>query len=187
MEVVKGAEFLLGSVPCALGPRELCTCLLRHPHKISFFTVCSHPNPGSSNPGQVLGGEGIAHYPHFRSPNRRGLKSNSETKTPQFKSCGCVLSHSAVMSNSVTQWTTADQAPLSMGFSRQEHWSGLPCPPPGDLPDPGIESTSFMSPALAGGFFTTSTTLEAPVQILALLFISHMLLGNLSLTQFPHL
>ena len=45
------------------------------------------------------------------------------------------------------------QAPLSMGFSRQEYWSGLPCPLPGDLPDPGIKLTSLMSPALAGEFF----------------------------------
>ncbi|ELR63021.1 hypothetical protein M91_07536, partial [Bos mutus] len=49
-------------------------------------------------------------------------------------------------------------APLSMGFSRQEYWSGLPCPPPGDLLDSGIEPKSLMSPALAGGFFTTSAT-----------------------------
>ena len=56
----------------------------------------------------------------------------------------------------------ACQAPLSMGFSRQEHWSGLPCPPPGDLPDPGMEPASLMSPALAGRFFTTSATWEAP-------------------------
>ena len=49
-----------------------------------------------------------------------------------------------------------------MGFSRQDYWSGLPCPLPGDLPDPGIEPTSFMSPALAGRFFTTSATGEAP-------------------------
>ena len=48
-----------------------------------------------------------------------------------------------------------------MGFSRQEHWSGLPCPPPGHLPDTGIEPMSLMSPALAGRFFTTSTTWEA--------------------------
>ena len=47
-------------------------------------------------------------------------------------------------------------APLSMGFSRQEYWSGLPCPPLGDLPDTGIEPMSLKSPALAGGFFTTS-------------------------------
>ena len=52
-------------------------------------------------------------------------------------------------------WTVACQALLSMGFSRQEYWSGLPCPPPEDLPDPGIEPVSLMSPALAGGFFTT--------------------------------
>ena len=44
---------------------------------------------------------------------------------------------------------------LSMGFSRQEYWSGLPCPPPGDLPDPVIKPASLMSPALAGRFFTT--------------------------------
>ncbi|CAI9176124.1 unnamed protein product [Rangifer tarandus platyrhynchus] len=54
------------------------------------------------------------------------------------------------------------QAPLSVGFPRQEYWSGLPCPPPGDLPDPVIEHLSLMSPALAGGFFTTSATWEAP-------------------------
>ena len=47
-----------------------------------------------------------------------------------------------------TPWTVARQAPLSMGFSRQESWSGLPRPPPGDLPNPGIEPTSPMSPAL---------------------------------------
>ena len=54
----------------------------------------------------------------------------------------------------VTLWTASHQAPLSMGFSRQEHWSGLPCLPPGDLPDPGIEPMSLMSLALAGRFFT---------------------------------
>ena len=48
----------------------------------------------------------------------------------------------------------AHQASLSMGFSRQEHWSGLPCPPPGDLPDPRIKPTSPVPPALAGRFFT---------------------------------
>ena len=49
-------------------------------------------------------------------------------------------------------------APLSMGFSRQEYWRGLPFPPAGDLPDPGIEPTALRSPALAGRFFTTSAT-----------------------------
>ena len=50
----------------------------------------------------------------------------------------------------------AHQAPLSMGCSRQELWSGLPVPPPGDLPNPGIESASLMSPALAGGCLTAA-------------------------------
>ena len=58
-------------------------------------------------------------------------------------------------------WTAACQIPLSMGFSRQEYQSGLLCSPPGDLPDPGMESASLLSSALAGGFFTTSTTWEA--------------------------
>ena len=52
-------------------------------------------------------------------------------------------------------WTAAHQTPLSMGFSRQEYWSGLPFPSPGGLPDPGIEPASLTSAALAGGFFTT--------------------------------
>ena len=50
-------------------------------------------------------------------------------------------------------WTVVCQAPLSMGFSRQEHWDGLPCPPPRDLPNPGTELASVVSPVLAGGFF----------------------------------
>ena len=61
----------------------------------------------------------------------------------------------------VMPWTVTHQAPLSTGFFRQEYWSGLPCPPPGDLPDPGIEPGSLMSPALAGEFSTTVTTWEA--------------------------
>ena len=61
-----------------------------------------------------------------------------------------VLSHVCL---SVTSWTVARQAPLSMKFSRQEYWSGLSFPSQGDLPDPGIKPASLESPALAGGFF----------------------------------
>ena len=64
-----------------------------------------------------------------------------------------------------TPWTVAHQAPLSMGFSRQEYWSGLPFPPPGDLADQGIEPVSLMSPALTCGFFITNTTWEAPASM----------------------
>ena len=60
----------------------------------------------------------------------------------------------------VAQWTIAQQAALSVEFSRQAYWSELPCPPPEDIPKPGIEPTSFVSPALAGGFFTTGATWE---------------------------
>ena len=63
-----------------------------------------------------------------------------------------------------TPWTAARQTPLSMGFSRQEYWSGLPCPDPGDLPDPGIKPASPTSPTLAGGFFTSRATWEAPLK-----------------------
>ena len=73
----------------------------------------------------------------------------------------CVLSRYRRARLLVTPWTVAHQALLSMGFSRQKHWSGLACPPPGDLPDPGIEPMSLTFPALAGRFFTTSTTWEA--------------------------
>ena len=67
--------------------------------------------------------------------------------------CVCVCS---VVSDSVTLWTVAHQAPLSMEFSRQEYGSRLPYPTPRDLPDPGIEPKSPASPALAGRFFTTA-------------------------------
>ena len=63
----------------------------------------------------------------------------------------------SVMSNSfVTPWTVANQLPRFMKFPRQEYWSGLSFPPPGDLPNPEIEPTSLASPALAGRFFTTA-------------------------------
>ena len=67
-----------------------------------------------------------------------------------------MLNHFSCVQLFATLWTVACQAPLSMGFSRQEYWSELPCPPPGYLPNPGIEPGSLTSPALAGGFFTTS-------------------------------
>ena len=64
----------------------------------------------------------------------------------------CLLNRFSRIRLFVTPWTAAHQALLSMGFSRQEYWSGLLCPPPGDLPSPGIEP---MSP-VTGGVFTTS-------------------------------
>ena len=72
-----------------------------------------------------------------------------------------MLSHFNRVCLFATLWTVACQAPLSTGFSRQEYWNGLPCPAPGDIPNPGIEPMSLTSPALAGGFFTTSATWKA--------------------------
>ena len=69
---------------------------------------------------------------------------------------------------SATLWTVASQAPLYMGFSQQGHWSGLPFPSPGDLPNPGIELAALMSLALAGGFFTTRAAWEAPLPLIVL-------------------
>ena len=69
----------------------------------------------------------------------------------------CVPSHFSHVRLFVILWTVTPQVPLSIGFSRQEYWSRLSCLPPGDLPNPRIEPASLMSPALAGGFFTTST------------------------------
>ena len=74
---------------------------------------------------------------------------------------GCMLSCFSRVLLFVTPWTVAHQFPLSVGFSRQKYWSGLPCPPPRDLPDPGIKPASLMSPALASSLFTTSATWEA--------------------------
>ena len=75
--------------------------------------------------------------------------------------CVCyVLSRFSHVQLFATLWTVAHQALRSMGFSRQESWSGLLCLPPQDLPNPGTEPVSLTSPTLAGGFFTTSTTWE---------------------------
>ena len=90
----------------------------------------------------------------------------------------CVLSHFSHVQLFVTLWTTACQAPLSKGFSRQEYWSGLLRLPPEDLHNPAIKPTPLMSPALAGGFLTTSSTWEAPRGRIALrLNVQAKLLG----------
>ena len=75
----------------------------------------------------------------------------------------CVLSYFGHVQLCVTLWTVACQSPLSMEFSRQEYWNGLPCPLPGDFPDPGTEPASLMSLALAGRFFTASATWGTPI------------------------
>ena len=73
-----------------------------------------------------------------------------------------MFSPKVVSDSFATPWTTVGLAPQPLEFPRQEYWSGLSFPTPGDLPNPGIKPTSLASPALAGGFFTTSATQKAP-------------------------
>ena len=79
-----------------------------------------------------------------------GLLTAQPYASPPFPSHSCMLSRFSRVQLSVTLWAVAHQALLSMRFSRQEYWSGLPCPPAGDLPNPGIKPASFTSSALAG-------------------------------------
>ena len=91
-------------------------------------------------------GRAVRESRSMQGPLRPGLKTGTRSLPVHalLLSCGRCF---------VTPWTVACQAPLSVGFSRQECWSGWPCPPPGDIPDPGIKPTSLISPALAGGEF----------------------------------
>ena len=77
-----------------------------------------------------------------------------------------MLTHFSPAQLFVTLWTAAHQAPLSVGLSREEYWSGLPFPPPGNLPDPGIEPASLVSPALQAGYLPL-IHLAAPIPAVA--------------------
>ena len=85
-----------------------------------------------------------------------------------------LFSQSVVSSSLVTPWTTICLVPLSMGFPRQESWSGLPCPPPGDLPDSGIETVSLISPVLAGSLPLASLQKPSFSLLLLLSHFSHV-------------
>ena len=91
-----------------------------------------------------------------REPGTEGIRKGTG---PEFM--GLRAHMPSLLRDSVAPWTPACRAPLSMGFSRHGYWSGSPFPAPGALPDPGMESASPVSPALADGLFTTSTTWEA--------------------------
>ena len=85
----------------------------------------------------------------------------------------------------MTLWIVTFQAPLSMGFSRQEYWSGLPYPQGGDLPNPGIQPMYLMSPVLTDGFFTTGATWEAHLQVYSVQFSSVQSLSHVRLFVTP--
>ena len=89
-------------------------------------------------------------------------RARSDTCEERVRTEDWVLSHFSRVCLFETPWTVAPSPGSSVhGILQQEYWSGLPFPPLGDLPDPGIEPTSFTSPVLAGMFFITSTTREA--------------------------
>ena len=106
------------------------------------------PNPGMEPTSPALEGR-------FFTTELPGKPKIQTTKAQ------CILSCFSRIRLFANPQTIACQASLSMGFSRQESWSGLPCPPPGDLPNSGIKPGPLMSPALAGRCFTTSTSCEA--------------------------
>ena len=86
------------------------------------------------------------------------IKFHPWSYLPALSHCTLMLSHFSHVQLFATPLTAACQIPLSIGFSRQEYWNRLPCPPSGDLPHSRMEPTSFMFPASAGGFFSTSST-----------------------------
>ena len=94
---------------------------------------------------------------------RVGLKEEVYIFEPDLREVCTVLSHFCRVQLFVTLWTIAHQAPLSMGFSWQEYLSGMPCPPPRDIPDQGIEPSALKSRVMAGRLFITSTTWEAHI------------------------
>ena len=118
------------------------------------FPYCSKEIQLSTNSSATLS---ILHMQLVLKSREAWFLSQKETISIYTSVC---VSHSVMSDSFATPWTVAHQAPLSMGFPSQEYWSGLPFPSPGDLSHPGIEPSPPASPALAGGFFTTSTTWE---------------------------
>ena len=110
------------------------------------------PSPSPYATGQCVnaGGSGLG-------AGAQGLRSELQNVCGSGREPGrgCWLSEG--QQGAGTPWNVTRQAPLSMRFSRQEHWSGLPRPPPGDLPEPGIKPGSLTSPAVAGGLLTTNS------------------------------
>ena len=116
--------------------------------------------PWTEEPGglQSMGSQRVGHDWAHTAPPSLG-RNKAKSVILEYLHCTCLHACYVCLSPVwllVPLWTVAYQAPpLFVGFSRQEYWSGLPCPPPGDLPEPGIKPASLKSPALAGSLFTT--------------------------------
>ena len=127
------------------------SCSLVNPslRQTHLWSPCPHANKNRRSQGGIGGTRKRGYKPE---PLGRTLRACHLKRMP---SC---FSHVRLFAN---PWIVTRQAPLFKGFSRREYWSGLPCPPPGYLPDPGIEPASLTPPALAGELFTTGATWEA--------------------------
>ena len=123
------------------------------PTGISPWTACSLFHINQCITGQL---KIFAQLLFWKIPDI--IEKLEEWQTSICSSLACMLSRFNCDQLFATLWTVAYQAPLSMGFSRKGYWSGFPCPPPGDLPDPEIKPVSLRSPAFAGGFLTPSHT-----------------------------
>ena len=129
---------------------------------LTSFQVIPSPLPVEQIPNCLVCLDAPLGFSHFLTLQHVSHCSSKQPMCHPFQ-ITCVLSHFSRVQLFATLWTVALQVPASMGISRQEYWSGLPCPPPGDLPDPGIKPSSLMSPALTGRFFTTSTIWEIQI------------------------
>ena len=108
--------------------------------------------------------QGSRSSPWKRNAKKKKRISLLVNKSLKHKRSNCCVLHAKFLQSCLTLatlWTVTCQAPLSKGFSRQEYWSGFPCPTPGDLLDPGVKLASLRSPAMAGGFFINSNIWEA--------------------------
>ena len=117
-----------------------------------YTGTSAEPHDMSSRGEGVFAHDAATLFPHVQQPK--------ETLVPDMRVRAKSLQ--SLVSDSLRPYGLRLQILLSVGFSRQEYWRGLPFPPPEDLPDPGIEAMSLMSPALAGGFFTIRATWEVP-------------------------
>ena len=106
------------------------------------------PDPGIEPGSPALQADSLPVKLSGKPYNSSEVSPRRDEAYPSNEHACCVLSHFSSVQPFVTLWTEVPQAPLSMGFPRHEYWSGLPCPPPADLPDSGTEPTCPASPAL---------------------------------------